>query len=139
MTLFVQSGLFIQTLCHDNFSKNQRQFTCQITENDGLDIRAYTIYLHTIILGVKNSLLYQKVKKLCHNFFPGNMQNRTIVSRFISHYSVYHPYVVDYLCAELFFWSLPPNSIALPEKAPQSLSMYLIPRNNHISIYLHLR
>ncbi len=43
--------------------------------------------------------------------------------------------VVDHPCVELFFWSLPPNSTALSEKAPLSLSMYLIPRDSHISVY----
>ncbi len=33
------------------------------------------------------------------------------------------------------FWSLLPNSTALSEKVPLSLSMYLIPIDNHISVY----
>ncbi len=37
--------------------------------------------------------------------------------------------VVDHPCKELFFWSLPPNSTALSEKALLSLSVYLIPRD----------
>ncbi len=43
--------------------------------------------------------------------------------------------VVDHPCAELFFWSLPPNLTALSEKGSLSLSVYLNPRDNHISIY----
>ncbi len=51
---------------------------------------------------------------------------------------VIHPrwyIVVDHPCVELFFVSLPPISSALSEKAPLSLSVYLIPRDNHISVY----
>ncbi len=43
--------------------------------------------------------------------------------------------VVDHPCAELFFWSLPPNSTALLEKAPLSSLMYLIPRDSPTSVY----
>ncbi len=42
---------------------------------------------------------------------------------------------MDHPCAELFFWSLPPNSTALAEKASLFLSVDLIPRDNHISVY----
>ncbi len=38
---------------------------------------------------------------------------------------------MDHPCVELFFWSLPPNSTALSKNAP----LYLIPRDNHISLY----
>ncbi len=51
---------------------------------------------------------------------------------------VIHPWVIYCSGSPLWgnnFWSLPPNSTSLSEKVPLSLSMYLIPRDNHISVY----
>ncbi len=47
-----------------------------------MDIRAYKIYLHIIILGVKTGVL-SKMKNFVMNFFPGNMKGRNSFSRYI--------------------------------------------------------
>ncbi len=36
MTIFVKSSLFNRKLCLKLLSNNKTQFTCQITDNDGL-------------------------------------------------------------------------------------------------------
>ncbi len=85
MTLYVNvvylTKNFVRRISYEHYSKNQRKYICQIMDN-GDDIKAYKIYLHNHHFGGKK-LFFQKWKNFVMDFFPGNMQDGTVVSRYM--------------------------------------------------------